>query len=204
MRQAAFISVAAAAALGLAALAIAQESTDEQFMPVGGDPNWYLQRSGCTLARSENGESREVIRLRIAMGVSLEVIGERPRVRNGDNSPIVVMVDGASEDSFGIGFAWEDGRSGYLISVSDELLNRLSGGRRLEISAGGRRLRAVDLAGAGRAIAAMRACYEAEAAMSDNMAMSDDMMAMDMNFTNAMDDHGAEEGDNMSVPNAMR
>ena len=144
------------------------------------------------------------------MGVSLEVIGERLRIRNGDNSPIVVTVDGAAEESYGIGFEWEgDGRSGYRIPVSDELLDRLSAGRRLEIRAGERPLRAVDLAGAGPAIAAMRACHDMAAMPTpDNMAAMDmdmnftnamseepDMTAMDMNYANAMDD--------TSIPNAM-
>ena len=179
MFKAAFILAAAASALGLATLSAAQESTDEQFMPVGSDPNWYLQRAGCILARSENGDSAEIIRLQIAMGVSLEVIGDRLRVRNGDTTGIVVLVDGSAEESYGIGFEWEGGRSGYRIPVSDELLDRLGGGRRLEIRAGGRRLRAIDLAGSGQAVAAMRTCYGEAAAMP--------AMPEESNLTNALD-----------------
>ena len=63
MIKAAFILAASASTLGLATLSIAQEAADEQFMRVGSDPNWYLQRAGCTIARSENGDSSEIIRL---------------------------------------------------------------------------------------------------------------------------------------------
>ena len=189
MIKAAFILAASASALGLATLSLAQESTDEQFMPVPGQAqeNWFLQRASCMLAHNVNGVSRDVIRLQIGMGVSLEVMGERPRVRNNDTTPIRLLVDGAAEESYGIGLEWEgDGRSGYRISVSDELLDRMSAGRRLEIRTGERSLRAIDLAGAGPAIAAMRACHEeAATAMPDDANMS--AMDMDMNLTNAME-----------------
>lgn len=171
MLKAALILAAALAGSGFAAFAATQESEDEQFLSVGDDRNWYLQRAGCTIARSENGNSDDVIRLRQMMGAHLEVIGHRPRVRNGDTARIVVAVDGASEESYGIGFAWEDRRSGYRIPISDEMLERIGTGRRLQVSAGGRPLRAVDLAGAGPAIAAMRACYDAMAGESENSVM---------------------------------
>ena len=86
MLKTALILVASASALGLATLSLAQESPDERFMPVGSDPNWYLQRASCMLAHNVNGVSRDLIRLQGVMGVSLEVMGERPRVRNNDNA----------------------------------------------------------------------------------------------------------------------
>lgn len=172
--------LAASAALGIAALAAAQENPDDQFLSVGNDPNWYLQRAGCTLARSENGNSDEVVRLQVAMGAHLEVVGRRPRVRNNTNAQIVLAVDGASEQSYGIGIEWEgDGRSGYRIPISDDMLQRISAGRRLEIRADGRPLRAVDLAGAGPAIAALQECYAA----GDNF---DNAMMEVSNSSNAM------------------
>jgi len=215
MLKTAFI-LAASAALGLT-LSAAQESTDEQFMPVSDDPNWYLQRSTCTLAHNVNGESRSVVRLRISMGVELDFVDPALRgVRQSDAAQFVVAVDGATEGSFGMGID-EGDRWGYALSVSHELLDRMSTGRRLEARSGGRTLLRLDLAGAAAAIDAMRACHQAMSSaapagdwnMSDNMNdsvmdmnMSDanwsdmgDMNALDMNYTNAMDD--------MDIPNAM-
>lgn len=175
------IAVALMLALpGLAAFAMAQESTGDQFLSVGDDPNWFLQRAGCTLARSENGNGDPVIRFQMGMGAQLEIMGTRPRVRNNDNVQIVLTVDGVAEQTYGIGLAWEgDGRSGYRIPISDELLERIAAGRRLEIRAGAQGWPAFDLAGAAPAIAAMRACY-------DEMAGDTNMMMEASNSSNAM------------------
>ena len=62
MIKGAFILAASAAVLGLATLSVAQESTDEQYMSVGDEPNWYFQRSTCTLAHNVNGQSPAVVR----------------------------------------------------------------------------------------------------------------------------------------------
>lgn len=200
------IILAALAGSGVAAFAATQQADDELFMPVGENPNWFLQRAGCTIARSENGNSDDVIRLQIQMGAHLEVIGHRPRVRNGDTAQIALAVDGVSENSYGIGFEWDDGRSGYRIPISDEMLDRIASGRRLQISAGGRPLRTVDLAGGAPAIAAMRTCQDA--AMSEPVSMDNNMV--DTNAAGEMAEAAENAAaaaeaayQNAAMPNAM-
>lgn len=190
------ILAAAASALGLATLSIAQENIDDQFIAFSDDRNWYLQRSTCTLAHNANGESRAVVWLRLGAGVSLEFVDPALRdVRQGVSTPLVVAVDGAGEDSVGTGIV-EEGRRGYGLLVSDEMLERIATGRRLEVRMRGRALLQRDLAGAGPAIAAMRACYEA-VAVADR-SDSD----MDMNIVDAMENQ-AETTRNEGAPEAM-
>jgi len=157
------IIAAAASALGLATLSIAQDSRDDEFMPVGNDPNWYLQRSTCTLAHSVNGESAAVVRLNIGMGVEMEFVDPAlRRVRQGATAEFTVAVDGAREWSLGTGIE-EENRGGYRLSLSNEILRRIAAGRRLEAKTGRQTLLRLDLAGAGPAVNAMRACYDAMA-----------------------------------------
>ena len=175
MFKAAFILAASAAMLGLATLSLAQESTDDQFMAVGDSANWYLQRSTCTLAHSVNGQSAAVVRLRISMGVDLEFVDPALRgVRVTETAPFVVTVDGVSEEGFGMGIA-EEGRDGYRLGVSHEMLDRIIIGRRLEARSGGRTLLRLDLAGAAPAIDAMRTCHQA---FLDSLPPVEDGMAM--------------------------
>ena len=180
MFKAALILAASLALPGLAAFAVAQESMDEQYMPVSEDPNWYLQRSTCTLAHSVNGDSPAVVRFRIGMGVEIEFVDPALRnVRQGVSAEFDVAVDGAREWGMGMGIA-EEGRRGYRLSLASyEILDRIGTGRRLEAMTGGRTLLRLDLAGAAPAIAAMRACYDAAAAEADTM-------VDDGNISNAM------------------
>lgn len=200
MIRPAFILVAALAGSGLAAFAVAQESTDEQYLSFSDDPNWYLQRSTCTLAHSINGNSLEVVRFRIGMGVEIEFVDPALRsVRQGVTAEFDVAVDGASEWSLGMGID-EGNRRGYRLSLaSDEILDRIAAGRRLEATTRGRTLLSLDLAGAEPAIRAMRDCH---ATMAGDGSTED----MNMSALNAMDErpgpleNGAEPE---AMPNAM-
>jgi len=213
MIKAALILAASASALGLATLSLAQEATDERFMPVSGsDRNWYLQRSTCTLAHNVNGDSAAVVRLRIVMGVELDFVDPALRgVRQSDAAEFVVAVDGVNEGSFGMGID-EGDRWGYALSVSHELLDRMSTGRRLEARSGGRTLLRLDLTGAAAAIDAMRAChreYNLANAMAEEPVNESDMdMGMDMNMSDANWGHMTDMNytnstDAMDIPNAM-
>lgn len=201
MFKAAFIA-AALAGSGLAAFAVAQESTDEQFMPVSDDPNWYLQRSTCTLAHNVNGDSAAVVRFRIGMGTEIEFLDPALRdVRQGVSRMIMVSVDGNAEESYSMGMH-EEGRQGYRLSLSHEFLDRISIGRRLEARAGGRTLLGLDLVNAATAVGAMRTCSEAiaEADMNANA------MDMDMNMVDAMEnaadalENAADAASNAATP----
>lgn len=213
MFKAGFIVVASASGLGLASLSLAQDGSpdaaDERYVAVSADdPNWYLQQSTCTLAHNFNGDSLAVVRFRVAMGAEIEFVDPALRqVRQGRTATFMVVVDGAAEESIAMGID-EGNRRGYRLSfASYEILDRIGAGRRLEATTGGRTLLRLDLAGAGPAFAAMRACYDAAAQavpynmadtdmnFADGMADEADMNAMDMNVTNAMD--------GMEIPNAM-
>lgn len=194
MLKAALILAASAAASSLATLSVAQENPDDRYMAFSDDRNWYLQRSTCTLAHNVNGVSRAVVWFRLGAGVSLEFVDPALRdIRQGAEAPLVVAVDGAGEDSFGTGVV-EEGRRGYGLLVSDEMLDRIATGRRLEVRTRGRALLQLDLAGAGPAIAAMRACYEAIAVA--------DMTAPDMNMVDAMENR-ADALRNEAAPEEM-
>lgn len=162
MRKTAIILAAALAGPGFAAFALAQENTDDQFMPISEvDQNWYLQRSTCTLAHSLNGNSPKVVRFRIGMGTEIEFVDPALRdVRQGQSRMIMVSVDGeGAEESYSMGIH-EDGRQGYRLSLSGEFLERIATGRRLEARAGGRTLLSLDLDFAEAAIGGMRNCTE--------------------------------------------
>ncbi len=205
MFKAAFILVAALAGSGLAAFAVAQESTDEQYMAVGDAPNWYLERSTCTLAHNVNGDSPAVVRFRIAMGIEIEFLDPALRnVRQGHSSQFVVAVDGAAEDSFAMGIA-EEGRQGYRLSLASyEILDRISAGRRLEATTGRRTLLRLDLAGAAAAIAALRACDEEGANLTNAMAEEPgNMSAMEMVMTTNSTEARVDALENAATPEEM-
>lgn len=202
MFKPALLLAAAASAPGLATLSIAQENSDDQFMAFSDDRNWYLQRATCTLAHNVNGESSAVVWFRLGAGVSVEFVDPALRdVRQGVGTPLVVAVDGAGEDSLGTGIV-EEGRRGYGLLASDEMLERIATGRRLEVRMRGRALLRLDLAGAGPAIAAMRACYQA-VAEADMTALDGNMSTIDAmeNRADAMRNEATPE--EVSSPNRM-
>ena len=184
--------VLAASALGLAAVGLAQDDP-EQYWSIDDQPGpWFLQRSTCTLAHNVNGESIAVVRLRASMGVEIEFLDPDLRgVRVDETAPFVVSVDGAREESFGMGIAEED-RQGYRLSVSDGMLERIRTGRRLEAGTGERTLLRLDLAGAERALAAMEDCIlEAAAhALANGNEMDPFANATDEDWGNGFDPYG--------------
>jgi hypothetical protein len=148
----------AASALSLAAVSFAQENDPELYLSIDEQPGpWFLQRSTCTLAHNVNGDSIAVVRFRATIGVEIEFLDPDLRVRVDEAAPFVVAVDGAREESLGIGIA-EGDRQGYRLSVSEGMLARINTGHRLEASTGERALLRLDLAGADRAMAAMDEC----------------------------------------------
>lgn len=173
MIKAACLLAASAAALGLATLSAAQDNPDEEYWSVtaGGGP-WFFQRSTCTpvhnasdQATNENDHAILVIWFRIGMGSEIEFADRRLRgIRDQEVVPLAATVDGARQDVYrGVGLSFPDGRQGYRFDGPYELLDAIAAGRRLEVRRGGRPVLQLDLAGAGPAIAMLRACH-AEAA----------------------------------------
>jgi hypothetical protein len=184
--------VLAASALGLAAVGLAQENDPDLYISIDDQPGpWFLQRSTCTLAHNVNGNSIAVVRFRASMGVEIEFLDPDLRVRVDETAPFVVSVDGASEESLGIGIA-EGDRQGYRLSAPDGMLVRISTGRLLEASTRGRTLLRLDLAGANRAVAAMEECIleTAAAALANGNGMDPFANATDEDWENEFDPYG--------------
>lgn len=200
MLKAAFVIAGSASALGLAALAAAQGSTDDDFMPISEvDQNWYLQRSTCTLAHSVNGNSPKVVRLVMGMGTALEFVDPALRnIRPGSSANFTVAIDDATEETYGVALV-EESRAGYRLSLSDEMLDRIGSGRRLEARSQGRALLRLDLDNAAMAMNAMRTCQE----MATNGAAG----AMESSLNESMDAESAArnaiEATEGATPNAM-
>lgn len=174
--------LAASVALGLATLAGAQDADDEQFWSINDEAGpWWLQRAACILAHNEGDRGTTVIWLRFSSSPDIEFVAPRVgAVREDVHTLLIVTVDGVDEEFGALGVAHEDGRRGYRFFGSDELFDRIGAGRRLEISTEGRELLAIDLANAGPAIAALRACNAAVEADIDNQVMEE------MNAANAL------------------
>lgn len=173
MIKTAFILAASVAALGVATLSAAQDNPDEQYWSVtAGRGPWFFQRSTCTLvhnatdqATNERDHAILVIWFRIGMGTEIEFADRRLRgVRDQEAVLLAVTIDGARQHVYpGLGAVFPEGRQGYRFDGPHELLDAIAAGRRLEVRRGGRAVLQLDLAGAGPAIAALRACH-AEAA----------------------------------------
>jgi hypothetical protein len=174
--KAAFILAASLAALGLATLAAAQESTDDLFVSVPGDEGpWYLQRSSCTLAhnatdQAENESERGILVVWFGTGTGTDIEFRDRRLGRGQieaAATLVVTVDGAARGAYGAqGLVYANGGRGYRLSGPPALLGAIAAGRRLELRRDGRPVLQLDLAGAGPAIAALRACRDDAQEMS--------------------------------------
>ena len=172
MIKAAFLLAAAAAALGLATLTAAQDNPDEEYWTVtDGHGPWFLRArphpgpNATDQATNENDHAILVIWFRIGMATEIEFADRRLRgVRDQEVVALAATVDGARQDVYrGVGLIFPDGRQGYRFDGPYELLDAIAAGRRLEVRRDGQRVLELDLAGAGPAIAALRACH-AEAA----------------------------------------
>ena len=170
--RAAIILAASLAAAGLATSSPAQDDPDEEYWSINEEPGpWYLQRSTCTLAhnatdRAEKERDRGVVVVWFRTGGGAEIAfrdrNSRDRIRDGQPVRLNVTVDGAARPVLGAqGQRFENGR-GYRIFAEEAMLDAIAAGRRLEFRRGGRPVLLLDLAGAGPAIAALRAC-QAEA-----------------------------------------
>lgn len=166
--KAALILAASLAGLGLATLAAAQGATDDLYVSVPGDEGpWYLLRSSCTLAhnatdQAENESERGILVVWFGAGTGTDIEFRDRRLGRGQigaAATLVVTVDGAAQGTYGAqGLVYANGGRGYRLSGPPALLGAIAAGRRLELRRDGRPILQLDLAGAGAAIAALRAC----------------------------------------------
>ena len=169
----------AASVLGLATLAMAQGLSDDQYLAVAGDGPWYLQRSTCTLAHNDDATGVTAW-FRISMGTDIEFADSSlTSVAEHEDVGMLIVVDGATEETFGQGATYEDGRKGYRLFGGQELIDRIGAGRRLELRRGRETVLRLDLAGADVAMSALRACRDAE------LATMEPATDMDSNIANA-------------------